>query len=126
MRLEGKVAIVAGAAWGGIGAASAYRFACEGAKVVVNTRRREEKLAETVQHIEEAGGEAVAIMGDVADEKTWETLVDAALTNFGKITTLVHNAAHSYTKKVIEFTPEWKSGLHLFSLTVGGIRGIIK
>ena len=30
MRLEGKVAIVAGAAWGGIGAATAYRFACEG------------------------------------------------------------------------------------------------
>ena len=42
MRLEGKVAIVAGAAWGGIGAATAYKFACEGAKVVVNTRRREE------------------------------------------------------------------------------------
>ena len=44
MRLEGKVAIVAGAAWGGIGAATAYKFAGEGAKVVVNTRRREEKL----------------------------------------------------------------------------------
>ena len=43
MRLEGKVAIVAGAAWGGIGAATAYRFACEGAKVVVNTRSREGK-----------------------------------------------------------------------------------
>ena len=43
MRLDGKVAIVAGAAWGGIGAATAYKFACEGAKVVVNTRRREAK-----------------------------------------------------------------------------------
>ena len=99
MRLEGKVAIVAGAAWGGIGAATAYKFACEGAKVVVNTRSRETKLAETVQRIEEAGGEAVSIMGDVAEEKTWQTLVDTALSNYGKITTLVHNAAHSYTKK---------------------------
>ena len=45
MRLEGKVAIVAGAAWGGIGAATAYRFACEGAKVVINTRQRVERLS---------------------------------------------------------------------------------
>ena len=79
MRLEGKVAIVAGAAWGGIGAATAYKFACEGAKVVVNTRRREEKLAETVQRIQDAGGEAVAVMGDVADETTWQALVETAL-----------------------------------------------
>ena len=99
MRLEGKVAIVAGAAWGGIGAATAYRFASEGAKVVVNTRRREGKLTETVARIQEAGGEAVAVMGDVADESTWQNLVKTAMTNYGKITTLVHNASHSYTKK---------------------------
>ena len=79
MRLEGKVAIVAGAAWGGIGAATAYRFACEGAKVVVNTRRREQKLVETVNRIQDAGGQAVAVMGDVADETTWQTLVKTAL-----------------------------------------------
>ena len=100
MRLEGKVAIIAGAAWGGIGAATAYRFACEGAKVVVNTRRREEKLAETVQRIQDAGGEAVAVMGDVADEATWQALVENRFVKTTeKITTLVHNAAHSYTKK---------------------------
>ena len=118
MRLEGKVAIVAGAAWGGIGAATAYRFACEGAKVVVNTRRREEKLAETVQRIQDAGGDAVAVMGDVADEATWQTLVETTLSNYGKITTLVHNAAHSYTKKAIEFTmEEWNESL---GVTLGG------
>jgi NAD(P)-dependent dehydrogenase (short-subunit alcohol dehydrogenase family) len=54
---------------------------------------------ETVNRIQDAGGEAVAVMGDVADEKTWDTLVKTALKNYGKITTLVHNAAHSYTKK---------------------------
>ncbi len=118
MRLEGKVAIVAGAAWGGIGAATAYKFAGEGAKVVVNTRRREEKLAETVQRIQDAGGEAVAVMGDVADETTWQTLIETALSNYGKITTLVHNAAHSYTKKAIEFTmEEWNESL---GVTLGG------
>ena len=112
MRLEGKVAIVAGAAWGGIGAATAYRFACEGAKVVVNTRRREEKLMETVNRIKDAGGEAVPVMGDVADPKAWEQMVKAALDNYGKLTTLVHNAAHSYVKPAIDFTlEEWNEGL---------------
>ena len=118
MRLEGKVAIVAGAAWGGIGAATAYRFACEGAKVVVNTRRRKEKLDETVHRIQDAGGHAIAVMGDVADETTWQTLIETALSNYGKITTLVHNAAHSYTKKAIEFTTEeWNESL---GVTLGG------
>ena len=84
MRLEGKVAIVAGAAWGGIGAATAYKFACEGAKVVVNTRRREGKLVETVQRIQDAGGEAVAVMGDVADEKTWQSLVENSINKLRK------------------------------------------
>lgn len=118
MQLEGKVAIVAGAAWGGIGAATAYRFACEGAKVVVNTRRRAEKLEETVTRIRDAGGEAVSVMGDVADKDTWQTLVDTALDRFGKVTTLVHNASHSYTKPAIEFTQEeWNEGL---AVTLGG------
>jgi NAD(P)-dependent dehydrogenase (short-subunit alcohol dehydrogenase family) len=112
MRLEGKVAIVAGAAWGGIGAATAYRFACEGAKVVVNTRRREEKLIETVNRIKEAGGEATPVMGDVADPNAWERMAQAALEHYGKLTTLVHNAAHSYVKPAIDFTlEEWNEGL---------------
>ena len=118
MRLEGKVVIVAGAAWGGIGAATAYRFAREGAKVVVNTRRRKEKLDETVARIKDAGGESVAVMGDVADESTWKSLVQTALDQYGKVTTLVHNAAHSYTKPAIEFTQEeWNEGL---AVTLGG------
>lgn len=93
MQLKGKVAIVSGAAWGGIGAATALRFAQEGAKLVVNTLRREGKLAETVERIHEAGGEAVPVMGDVADDETWRKLVDTALEHFGKVTTLVQNAA---------------------------------
>jgi NAD(P)-dependent dehydrogenase (short-subunit alcohol dehydrogenase family) len=90
--MKDKVAIVAGAAWGGIGAASALRLAQEGAKVVVNTLSREAKLAETVERIQEAGGEAVPIMGDIVDEGTWRKLIDTALEHFGKVTTLVHNA----------------------------------
>ena len=112
MRLEDKVAIVAGAAWGGIGGATALRFAREGAQVVVNTRSREEKLAETVARIRQAGGEAIPVMGDAAEEATWETLVATALEHYGKVTTLVYNAAHASTKPAIEFTrEEWDRGL---------------
>jgi NAD(P)-dependent dehydrogenase (short-subunit alcohol dehydrogenase family) len=118
MRLEGKVAIVAGAAWGGIGAATAYRFAREGAKVVVNTRSRADKLAETVERIEAAGGEVASVMGDVADPKSWEAMVQTALDRFGKITTLVHNASHTTVKAALEFTQEeWDYGL---AVTLGG------
>lgn len=112
MRLQGKVAIVAGAAWGGIGAATAYRFAQEGAKVVVNTRSREEKLLETVERIQQIGGEAVHVMGDVADEAAWVAMVDAALNHFGRIDVLVHNASQSFVKRAIEFSQEeWDRGL---------------
>lgn len=112
MRLEGKVAIVAGAAWGGIGAATALRFAREGARVVVNTLRRREKLDETIDRIEAVGGEAVGVMGDVAEEATWEACVGAALDRFGKVTTLVHNAARATLKRAADLTPEeWELGM---------------
>ncbi|OUC05234.1 hypothetical protein RY27_28505, partial [Litorilinea aerophila] len=112
MLLQDKVAIVAGAAWGGIGAATAYRFAQEGAKVVINTRQRAEKLEETAQRIREAGGQAVTVMGDVQDASAWEAMVQAALDHFGRIDILVHNASHSYLRRAVEFTQEeWNHGL---------------
>jgi len=118
MQLEGKVAIVAGAAWGGIGAATALRFAQEGAQVVVNTRSREDKLAETVDRIKAVGGQAVPVMGDVADPQSWQAMVGAALDNFGKITTLVHNASHTYVKPALDVTQEeWNHGL---AVALGG------
>jgi len=118
MRLAGKVAIVAGAAWGGIGAATALRCAQEGARVVVNTRRREDKLMETVARIEAVGGVAVPVMGDVTDASAWEAMTAAALDHFSAITTLVHNAASTTIKRAIEFTQEeWDAGL---AVTLGG------
>jgi NAD(P)-dependent dehydrogenase (short-subunit alcohol dehydrogenase family) len=118
MRLAGKVAIVAGAAWGGIGAATAYRFAQEGAKVVVNTYSREDKLAETVERIEAIGGEAAMVMGDVADVNAWEAMVQTALSRFGKITTLVQNASQSTIKPALDISQEeWNRGL---AVALGG------
>jgi NAD(P)-dependent dehydrogenase (short-subunit alcohol dehydrogenase family) len=112
MRMQNKVAIVSGAAWGGIGGATAYRLGQEGAKVVVNTRSREEKVIETVERIRAAGGEAVHVMGDIAEEAVWQRLVQTALEEYGRVDVLVQNAAQSFMKRAIEFThEEWERGL---------------
>jgi NAD(P)-dependent dehydrogenase (short-subunit alcohol dehydrogenase family) len=112
MRLEGKVAIVAGAGWGGIGAATAYRFAQEGARLVINSQRRAEKLQETAEHIQAVGGEVVTLMGDVAETATWEALVATARERFGRLDILVHNAAYAVMKRTGDLTDEdWERSL---------------
>ncbi len=112
MQLEGKVAIVAGAGWGGIGAATAYRFAQEGAKVVINALPDEERLQETAAQIRAIGGEVEIVPGDVADSNTWKALVKRAVDHFGKVNILMHNAAHAYINRPIDFTEEeWNRAL---------------
>ncbi|MCB0110229.1 MAG: SDR family oxidoreductase [Caldilineaceae bacterium] len=112
MRLREKVAIVAGAGWGGIGAASAYRFAQEGAKVVINALPGEDRLFETEREIRALGGEVVAIPGDISQSTTWEALVQAALQSFGKLDILMNNAAQAYIRPVIEISEEeWNRAL---------------
>ncbi len=106
MRLENKVAIVAGAGWGGIGAASAYRFAREGAKVVINALPGEERLLETEREIRAIGGDVVAVPGDISLADTWATLVETATTRFGQLDILMHNAAQSFIKPAIELSEE--------------------
>jgi NAD(P)-dependent dehydrogenase (short-subunit alcohol dehydrogenase family) len=106
MRLDGKVAIVAGAGWGGIGAAIAHRFAQEGARLVLNSNRRAEKLDETAAYVRAAGGEAATVMGDVAEGATWEALVATAHERFGRLDILVHNAAHAVLKRPADLTDD--------------------
>src|SRR5215207_4394105 len=112
MRLDGKVAIVAGAGWGGIGAATAYRFAQEGARLVINSHRRTEKLEQTAEQIRAVGGEVATVMGDVAESATWAALVDTARERFGRLDILVHNAAHAVLKRPADLTEaEWDRSL---------------
>jgi NAD(P)-dependent dehydrogenase (short-subunit alcohol dehydrogenase family) len=112
MRLDGKVAIVAGAGWGGIGAAIAYRFAQEGARLVINNHRRAEKLEQTAEQIRAAGGTVVTVMGDVAESATWEALATTAREQFGRLDILVHNAAHAVMKRPADLSEEeWDRSL---------------
>jgi NAD(P)-dependent dehydrogenase (short-subunit alcohol dehydrogenase family) len=89
-RLQSKVAIVTGAS-AGIGRATARLFASEGARVVVGARRRAE-LDSLVDEIKGAGGEAVAVAGDVRDEAFHQALVRAAVDNYGRLDIAFNNA----------------------------------
>ncbi|MFC1920063.1 SDR family oxidoreductase [Chloroflexota bacterium] len=80
-RLEGKVALVTGAARG-IGRACALTFAREGAKVVVNDLLVEDG-EETVHMIKKAGGEAIFIEADVSKEGEVEGLVKTVVDTYG-------------------------------------------
>ena len=81
--LEGKVAIVAGGARD-IGRAVSEKLAAEGAKVVVNFYNNQSDGDATVAAIQEAGGQAIAVGGDMTKAADVENLVAAAKETFGE------------------------------------------
>jgi NAD(P)-dependent dehydrogenase (short-subunit alcohol dehydrogenase family) len=89
-RLANKVAIVTGAS-SGIGRVTAKLFAAEGARVVVGARR-EAELNSVVAEIEAAGGQAVALAGDVREENYAKALVDLAVARYGRLDIAFNNA----------------------------------
>ncbi len=97
MRLEGKVAIVTGGAHG-MGAAESRLFAREGARVVI-ADIREEDGRQVEAEIAEAGGEAMFVELNVADEAAWESAVQQTVARFGKLDVLVNNAGISGSRE---------------------------
>ena len=97
--LDGKVALVTGAGRG-IGRDMAIMMAANGAKVVVNDLGGDAKgtgadqipALEVVREIADAGGEAVANFGSVADRDAVEAMVAQAIASFGGIDIVVNNA----------------------------------
>ncbi len=89
-RLEGRVAIVTGAARGQ-GAAEAELFAAEGARVVFGDVLESEGRALEAR-IAEAGGTAVFVSMDVTAESDWADAVGAAVGRYGRVDILVNNA----------------------------------
>jgi 3-oxoacyl-[acyl-carrier protein] reductase len=89
-RLQGKVAIITGAA-AGIGEATARLFAEEGAKLALLDVAME-PLEKVVSEINGGGGKAVAIRCNVADENQVKGMVKTVMGEFGKIHILINNA----------------------------------
>ena len=88
-KLEGRVAVVTGAAQG-IGAAFARALAAEGARVAVADL---DSGAALVREIESAGGAAIDAPTDVADEASCEAMAARTVEAFGRLDVLVNNAA---------------------------------
>jgi 3alpha(or 20beta)-hydroxysteroid dehydrogenase len=99
LRLEGKAAIITGAA-GGIGGATARLFLDLGARVML-TDRDEAKLAEAVERL--GGGEnCSAVSGDCGDDAIVEALLGATIELFGALDIMVANAGTEGTLKPID------------------------
>lgn len=109
-RLQGKIALVSGAGTG-IGAATAKRFAAEGAKVMICGRRRE-PLEGVVNEITAAGGSAAWVQADVTDEQAVERAVQATIERFGGLDIIVNNAVN-YTWGLVDQvdTDNWRKCL---------------
>ncbi|OBZ79491.1 3-oxoacyl-[acyl-carrier-protein] reductase FabG [Grifola frondosa] len=101
--LAGEVAIVTGAAQG-IGRSTALLFAKEGAKVVVSDLD-EQKAQLVVDEIHKAGGDAIAVGGDVGADDFPEKVIGATIKKYGKINHIVNNAGFTYDR-MLHTTPD--------------------
>ena len=100
-RLEGKVAIITGAARG-MGAAHARRFVAEGAKVVLTDLNVEEGTALA----NELGENALFVEQNVTSADEWTNVVAQAEKAFGPVNVLVNNAGISMSKSLLQMTEE--------------------
>ena len=117
MRLQGKVAMLTGAA-GGIGRAAALRFAQEGASIVV-TDIDLNGARSVADEIQAAGGRAMALAHDVGCEAQWAQVASATLEAFGTVDVLFNNAGIFVLKPLVETTlEEWN---RLMAINVTGV-----
>ena len=110
MRLEGKVALITGAAAGVEGehpggGSAARMFAKEGAKVVL-TDIKEDMGQKTAIQIRENGGEALFLRHDVTSEQEWIEVIRTTVSTYGKLNILVNNAGTSSQQNVEDTTVE--------------------
>jgi 3-oxoacyl-[acyl-carrier protein] reductase len=103
-KLDGKVALITGAA-SGQGRAAAVLFAEHGARIVV-ADVNDDGSDETVALVKDTGSEAVAVHADVSQRASNDEMVRATIDAFGRIDVLYNNAAVQMSGRLVECTEE--------------------
>jgi 3-oxoacyl-[acyl-carrier protein] reductase len=118
MKLQDKTALVTGGSRG-IGRAICVALAAEGAAVAVNYRSGAEQAQEVVREIEEKGGKAIAVQGDVADYGEAERIVQQTVDELGGLYTLINNAGIARDLLIFNMGPDdW---LDVMRVNFGGV-----
>ena len=104
-RLDGRVALVTGAA-SGIGKATAKRLAEEGTAVLI-TDINEDAGQATAHDLRDSGAKAAFQRHDVTSESDWEAACAKAIDEFGGLDILINNAGFGYLGHLRAGTPEW-------------------
>ena len=118
MKLDGRVAVVTGGG-SGIGAAAALAFAREGARVVV-TDLNEAGAKVTLEHVEKAGGQGLALRADVTEPADTQAVVERALATWGRLDVYFANAGVSQWKNYVEEVAE-ETFDRIFAVNVKGV-----
>ncbi len=112
MKLEDRVTLITGASKG-IGRAIALEFAKEGAIVVVNYARSQEKAIKIVETIKEEGLEALAIKADISKPLEISQMINKIIERYGKVDILINNAAVYNRHSFFESNEEtWNSTIN--------------
>lgn len=103
--LEGKVALVTGAAKG-IGKAIALALAADGAAVIVNYNGSKDRAEQTVKEIKALGADAMAYQCNVADTKAVDDMIKEIIRIYGRLDILVNNAGITRDNLIMKMTEE--------------------
>eukprot|EP01104_Vermistella_antarctica_P004032 TRINITY_DN1448_c0_g2_i1.p1 TRINITY_DN1448_c0_g2~~TRINITY_DN1448_c0_g2_i1.p1 ORF type:complete len:327 (+),score=52.02 TRINITY_DN1448_c0_g2_i1:38-982(+) len=115
--LDGNVSIVTGSGQG-IGKATALLFAKHGAKVVVTDLDKAKSDAVALE-INESGGVAISVPGDVTHASFAPTVIDATIARFGKVNILVNNAGYTWDGVIHKMTDEqWDAMISVHNTAV--------
>lgn len=117
-RLKDQVAIITGASRG-IGKATAFALASEGAKVVVNYASNSQAADEVVTEIIEAGGDAIALSADVSQSEAVEAMFKQTMDKWGKVDVLVNNAG--ITKDTLLLRMKLEDWQQVINLNLTGV-----
>ncbi|WP_254769346.1 beta-ketoacyl-ACP reductase [Salinilacihabitans rarus] len=118
MPMDGRTCVVTGSARG-IGRGIAERLGEEGANVVINYRSSEGPAYETVEAIEDLGGEAIAAQADVTNREEVERMREACHEAFGPADVLVNNAGITADTQFVDMSrEEWE---RVMDVNLGGM-----